>query len=858
MLAPAKGTAVPSRVTQTGRRRGRWLRALVLLFLGLACAGAALCFAVLEYAENTVGTELARQAEARGLTVTWESLHIGLDGRVVIEGVVVTSAEGGIDATIEHVHTQITATEAWNRQRPTAFTLSGVVLSLETGGLRQIRNELAERRTAGATGAPGRALRVNVRDVDVLVREGTRPLIACHAPQAEATLRPRRSLTGVVSCRSPAVGLDTGEATIHASHDLSLAPEPWQVTLTPTGNTAQAGVRFERLLVSMGPEQAHLSAVGLALHAPVTSGPLQGPPEVVLEAASATLARDAEGWRIRRLEVGPGQVTASVDAPDIHSQTAAEPVPEDSTAPDNEEPLPLAEIEAASQAAPLGESEWVDVEARLESLESAISTSMALVTSMADRIEVHRVALSLIVDQDTVVPLTLERLTATPGEARVDLAFAGHDISASIAETPDGLTARMQVAGLDLAQVSRTVGAHGLLSGSMDLDVSVTSGDPFRVELSAHTPDVVFTHLGVSPLPIAALPIHIETDVGFSPHGDERLLINARGRVGDHVEGDVAIRVISTPEGQRLTAEFEVDEARCRHLLAAIPEGLFVHMERDDIRVTGRAGFDGNIVYTPGDPRSFRLRVGEAFPGTCQIVRMPRGFRPEVLLADDFRHVVSEEYTEERVVVGPGTESWVPMDTLPEYIPAIMHLTEQRRFYTDPAISPGLISRAIRINLMFERWAYGGSTVTQQLVKNLFLDRQKHLGRKLEEALIAWALEAILTKDQILELYMNCIEFGPDVYGIENAAQYYFNRHAHQLTPIQASYLAGLKPAPRSGASHRRRGRTPRRQRWQDRLQHHIQLLADRGYISQEYVDAQESFIIPLGEAVPPLIAPID
>src|SRR5699024_8910844 len=128
-----------------------------------------------------------------------------------------------------------------------------------------------------------------------------------------------------------------------------------------------------------------------------------------------------------------------------------------------------------------------------------------------------------------------------------------------------------------------------------------------------------------------------------------------------------------------------------------------------------------------------------------------------------------EGVTKEDIFVGPGTDAYAQIDTLPPYLPALMYLSEEIDFYTNHAVSIGLINRGIRHSLPRKRFAYGGSTVTQQLVKNLFFSRTKILTRKFQEAIVAWAMTDALSKDRILELYLNCIEFGPNLYGIVRA-----------------------------------------------------------------------------------------
>ena len=102
---------------------------------------------------------------------------------------------------------------------------------------------------------------------------------------------------------------------------------------------------------------------------------------------------------------------------------------------------------------------------------------------------------------------------------------------------------------------------------------------------------------------------------------------------------------------------------------------------------------------------------------------------------------------------------------------------------------------------LLKNWSRGGaargaSTITQQLAKNLFLSRDKHLGRKLQELSLALLLEATLDKQRILEIYLNVIEWGPDLYGLRPAARRYFGREPRELTPKQMAFLVALIPGP--------------------------------------------------------------
>ncbi len=209
------------------------------------------------------------------------------------------------------------------------------------------------------------------------------------------------------------------------------------------------------------------------------------------------------------------------------------------------------------------------------------------------------------------------------------------------------------------------------------------------------------------------------------------------------------------------------------------------------------------------------------------------------------KRVIEGVSSEEVVVsVGPGLPTYVPIEALPAWVGGAAYLSEEILFYTGDGISLGLIKKALRLNLEKGRFVYGGSTVTQQLVKNLFLTRDKTLSRKLQEALISWRITDQISKDRVLELYLNCIEFGPDIYGIGPAAQYYFQKDARNLSPLEAVFLAMLKPNPLYGARVIQRRKTPEGGWWSNRMDEMFQRLLDRGLIRPEDVEGQKPYTL--------------
>ncbi len=140
--------------------------------------------------------------------------------------------------------------------------------------------------------------------------------------------------------------------------------------------------------------------------------------------------------------------------------------------------------------------------------------------------------------------------------------------------------------------------------------------------------------------------------------------------------------------------------------------------------------------------------------------------------------------------------AWVPLSEISRYLPRAVIAAEDDRFYQHPGYDWEAIRRAAKENWKRRSFKFGGSTITQQLAKNLYLSADKTPFRKIKELLIALKLERDLSKERILELYLNVVEWAHGVYGAEAAAQHYFGTHAKHLSPNQAAFLASILPNP--------------------------------------------------------------
>lgn len=146
--------------------------------------------------------------------------------------------------------------------------------------------------------------------------------------------------------------------------------------------------------------------------------------------------------------------------------------------------------------------------------------------------------------------------------------------------------------------------------------------------------------------------------------------------------------------------------------------------------------------------------------------------------------------------------AWVPYERISVQVKRAMIAAEDAKFVEHEGFDWDGIEQALDRNERRGRIVAGGSTITQQLAKNLFLSSQRSYWRKSEEALITLMLEAILDKRRILELYLNVIEFGEGIFGIEAAARHYFGVGAGALTAEQAARLAAMAPNPRYYEKH--------------------------------------------------------
>ncbi|MEW6719894.1 MAG: monofunctional biosynthetic peptidoglycan transglycosylase [Thermodesulfobacteriota bacterium] len=184
-------------------------------------------------------------------------------------------------------------------------------------------------------------------------------------------------------------------------------------------------------------------------------------------------------------------------------------------------------------------------------------------------------------------------------------------------------------------------------------------------------------------------------------------------------------------------------------------------------------------------------------------------------------------------VVGPRNPRWTPYGSIPSAMKKAVVAAEDANFYAHEGVDYEALKDAILVDIEKGAFVRGGSTITQQLAKNLYLTREKTLVRKLKEVILARRIDDMVSKRRILELYLNVVELGPMVYGVGHASQYYFGKPASAMTVRECAFLASMLPGPRIYNPYRKMGRVTKRS---DRILR--RMVAARMITREEYAAA--------------------
>lgn len=374
-------------------------------------------------------------------------------------------------------------------------------------------------------------------------------------------------------------------------------------------------------------------------------------------------------------------------------------------------------------------------------------------------------------------PIGIEvSLPLVPGPS--DIHFSGGPVSLAALGVNEG-----DMGLLDVGRSEVQVEGHAQLA---------ENGAAARVTGSSRWTSLSIKHPKLAADPVRGLDLGASGSAEIATDGSRVAFSDIDVTVG-RVHLRAAGQVERSEGHSRGSIHAEVPLTACMDAVAAIPAALAPFFPA--LKVEGSFAISGDLAF---DTRRLSdTRVTWEGENGCRLREVPAALDPARFRAPWSRTVLDADGSAKTIESGPGSASWVPFSEISPFVPTAVLVCEDSRFFSHHGFDAKSISDSIRDNLRAGRFVRGGSTVTQQLAKNLFLGREKTLSRKLQEAALTLLLEQSFTKEELLELYLNVVELGPGLYGIGPATDRYFGSSAKQLSLGQAFYLISLLPNPK-------------------------------------------------------------
>jgi len=317
------------------------------------------------------------------------------------------------------------------------------------------------------------------------------------------------------------------------------------------------------------------------------------------------------------------------------------------------------------------------------------------------------------------------------------------------------------------------------------------AGGALRVAGTGALANVSFHRPEVSAREVRGLKVGFRANGEVSLDGSRVHLSDSEVWVGD-VKLSGTLELERDASGTRVRAAGGVPLAACDAVLSSIPAALLA--DAPGIKLEGTFALTHALSYDSAHPGALALTLH--VDNGCHVTDAPAELSPERFRGVWSRDVKGPDGLPMTIRTGPGAPGWIRYDDLPRTMEIAVLVCEDGGFFRHRGFDFRAIEMALKDDIRAGRFVRGASTISMQLAKNLYLGKEKTLSRKVEEALLTMLLEAKLSKNDLLEIYLNIVELGPGIYGIEQAADYYFNQGARELTLGQALYLASILPDP--------------------------------------------------------------
>ena len=300
-------------------------------------------------------------------------------------------------------------------------------------------------------------------------------------------------------------------------------------------------------------------------------------------------------------------------------------------------------------------------------------------------------------------------------------------------------------------------------------------------------------NLRISSEPVSIKKANLDYQIGIS-NREFQLDSTSTASINDIVFHP-AIQVVKSTQGKLLSMRLNMPAMAATNFFQSLPQGLF-GLSRN-ITASGSLSYQAKLELNLTNPDSV-VFVAEMKKDKLKLV--PASIYPITRVNQSFDYAVYEKGNFIRSFnVGEANPDYTPLMKISELLKNCLLTSEDGAFFYHRGFNEEMFAKAIRDNIKKQRFARGASTITMQMVKNVFLNRNKTISRKLDEALLVWLIENnhLISKERILEIYLNVIEWGPGVYGIGEASRFYFAKKPADLNLEESMFLASIVPNPK-------------------------------------------------------------
>ena len=255
---------------------------------------------------------------------------------------------------------------------------------------------------------------------------------------------------------------------------------------------------------------------------------------------------------------------------------------------------------------------------------------------------------------------------------------------------------------------------------------------------------------------------------------------------------------VKEDKNQIYALKVNIPKMKAQDFITSLPEGLFSNF----VGMEAEGNFSYNLEFLYDKKKPSALVFDSNFKKeNLKIVKYGEADLNKLNSSFTYRAIING-IRQRPVEVGYSNPNFTPLNEISPYLRKAVLTSEDPSFFSHRGFINEAFKQSIIKNIRTKRFSRGASTISMQLIKNVFLTREKTLSRKLEEILLVYILEnnRISSKERMLEVYFNIIEWGPNIYGIGEAASFYFGKHPSQLTLNESLFLASIVPRPRSFA----------------------------------------------------------